>query len=81
MSAVDLVRIKPGGDAVLDKIKTQALQPAIEVIVPIFERACRYIAGHSQPLETLNVRPSLFDLESDWAALQAALRTYQDARA
>lgn len=66
---------------VLDKIKTQALGPAIGVVVPIFERACRYIAAHSQPLETLNVRPSLSDLESDWAALQTALKTYQDAKA
>lgn len=66
---------------VLEKIKTQALAPAIEIIVPIFEKACRYIGGHSQPLETLNVRPSLSDLEKDWAALQAALKAYQEATA
>ena len=66
---------------VLDKIKAHALGPAVEVIVPIFERACRYIAAHSQPLETLNVRPSLSDLESDWSALQDALKTYQAAKA
>jgi len=64
----------------LPKIKPQALGPAVGTIVPIFEKACRYIGGHSQPLETLNVRPSLAELEADWSALQAALKTYQDAK-
>jgi hypothetical protein len=64
---------------VLDKINTQALGPAVEAIVPIFEKACRFIGGHSQPLETLNVRPSLSELEKDWATLQAALKEYQEA--
>jgi hypothetical protein len=64
----------------LDKIKPQALGPAVDVIVPTFEKACRYIGGHSQPLETLNIRPSLAELVADWSALQAALKTYQDAK-
>jgi ABC-type transport system involved in cytochrome c biogenesis ATPase subunit len=63
----------------LDRIKSQALGPAIATINPIFERACRFIRGHSQPLETLNVRPSLADLEKDWAAVQAALKIYKAA--
>ncbi len=65
----------------LNKIKPQALAPAINVIVPTFEKACRYIAGHSQPLETLNVRPTLIELERDWAELQTARKTYMDASA
>ena len=65
---------------VLEQIKPHALKPAVEIIVPIFERACRFIAAHSQPLETLNVRPSLSDLEKDWRALQDALKAYKDAK-
>ena len=65
----------------LEKIKAQALAPAINVINPTFEKACRYIAGHSQPLETLNVRPSLSELEKDWADLQAARTAYRSAPA
>jgi hypothetical protein len=65
----------------LSKIKAQALVPAISVINPVFEKACRYIAGHSQPLETLNVRPTLADLERDWAELQAARTAYLAATA
>ncbi len=37
----------------------------------VFERCCRFTGAHKQPLETLNVRPSLTKLEEDWNALQA----------
>lgn len=63
----------------LDKIKGQALGAAITVIGPAFDKACRYIRSHSQPLETLNVRPTLSELEKDWAAVQAALKIYKAA--
>ena len=63
----------------LDRIKAQALGPAIAAINPTFEKACRHIRGHSQPLEILNVRPSLGDLEKDWAGVQAALKAYRSA--
>jgi hypothetical protein len=65
----------------LERIKPQALGPAIKTITPIFDKACRFIRGHSQPLETLNVRPTLTDLEKDWVELQAALKTYKQAAA
>ena len=60
----------------LPQIKTDRLQAAIDGIMPIFEKACRLIASHSQPMETLNVRPSLVDLESDWKAVQDLRDTY-----
>jgi hypothetical protein len=28
-------------------------------IVPVFEKSCRYIASHSQPIETQGIRPTL----------------------
>ena len=58
---------------VLSQIKVGALQAATEAICPVFEDCCRYMESHSQPLETLNVRPTL-------ATFKADLRKVMDAR-
>jgi hypothetical protein len=58
----------------LPNIKFDRLREAAEAILPVFEKCCRCIASHSQPLETLNVRPSLSELKAD-------LKTVEDARA
>jgi hypothetical protein len=63
----------------LPNIKTAHLPHAISVILPIFEKACRVTEGHSQPLETLAVRPSLSDLKADWEQLQEARKAYREA--
>jgi hypothetical protein len=60
----------------LQNIKPERLKAAIDVILPIFEKACRYIPGHSQPLETLSVRPTIEELTQDWERLQAAVKVY-----
>jgi hypothetical protein len=60
----------------LNKVKPERLAAAIATINPIFEKACRIMEGHSQPLETLGVIPSLDDAKSDWAVLQAARDAY-----
>jgi recombinational DNA repair ATPase RecF len=60
----------------LERIKSDRLTAAIDVILPIWRKACRYIPGHSQPLETLGVRPGLDELRTDWDALQMALKAY-----
>jgi len=60
----------------LPKIKGDRLSAATEVIFPIFEKACRIMEGHSQPLETLSIRPTVEELEKDWAAAQAARDAY-----
>ena len=49
---------------------------ASEAIFVVFEKCCRYIASHSQPLETLNVRPSMSDLQADWKAVEDAMKKY-----
>jgi hypothetical protein len=41
-------------------------------IMPIFDKACRYIASHSQPLETQGVRPTLDELKADYDAVLKA---------
>ncbi|HXB65418.1 MAG TPA: AAA family ATPase [Solirubrobacteraceae bacterium] len=60
----------------LPQIKGDRLAAATDVIAPTFEKACRIMEGHSQPLETLSVRPTLEELEKDWADLQAARAAY-----
>src|SRR5690606_34542374 len=64
---------------VLPQIKGNALQAATEVICPIFEDCCRYIASHSQPLETLNVRPTLETFKADLQKVIAARDAYLGA--
>lgn len=60
----------------LPKINFAGLEAAVAAINPIFEDCCRYIGSHSQPLETLNVRPTLDTLKTDWKTIQAARDTY-----
>jgi hypothetical protein len=48
----------------------------VKIINAIYEDCCRYIGSHSQPLETLNVRPTLETLKEDWGKVQKARETY-----
>jgi ABC-type histidine transport system ATPase subunit len=57
----------------LANINTEKLPELIETVVGIFEDACRFIDGHSQPLPTLGVSPTLAGLEDHWAKLQACV--------
>lgn len=63
----------------LPEIKTKALPAAIEVVDRIFADACRFIDGHSQPLPTLNVSPTLAGLEAHWKELVEARNSYLKA--
>jgi hypothetical protein len=47
-----------------------------KVLMPLYDKACRIMEGHSQPLETLSVRPNLAELESEWAEAQAGRTAY-----
>lgn len=50
----------------LPRIKIAKLENTIAVVTAVFEAACRAIEGHSQPLQTLGVVPTLAQLEEDW---------------
>jgi energy-coupling factor transporter ATP-binding protein EcfA2 len=56
----------------LDKVNAADLQASVAVIMPVFDKACRYIASHSQPLETQGVRPTLDELKADYDAVVKA---------
>jgi hypothetical protein len=60
----------------LSSIKADFIPKAVAVINPIFNKACRYMGGHSQPLEQLSVRPCLGELDTDWASLRAVREQY-----
>jgi energy-coupling factor transporter ATP-binding protein EcfA2 len=53
----------------LEKINIGKFQESMAAIMPIFEKSCRYIASHSQPIETQGIRPSLDELKADHAAI------------
>ncbi|GIW41858.1 MAG: hypothetical protein KatS3mg076_2435 [Candidatus Binatia bacterium] len=61
---------------VLEQIRADRLPAAIARIMPIFEKCCGVIASHSQPMDTLGVRPTLDELRTDWQELQDARREY-----
>ena len=63
----------------LPNIKAGALPTAIETVTDLFERACRYIDGHSQPLVSLGVSATLEGLEEDWKRAQECRKAYLDA--
>jgi hypothetical protein len=60
----------------LPNINFARLEAAVTAINPLFEDCCRYIGSHSQPMETLNVRPTLDTLKADWKKLQEARDAY-----
>jgi hypothetical protein len=60
----------------LPKINFGGLEASVVAIYPVYEDCCRYIGSHSQPLETLNVRPTLTTLKGDWQKVLDARTTY-----
>jgi len=58
----------------LEKINTEKLGELIPRVTSVFEEACRFIEGHSQPLPTLGVSPTLAGLEDHWKELQECKR-------
>lgn len=64
----------------LPNIKCDHLKEAIDTMYPIYEKCCRIILSHSQPLETLSVRPSLSDLKEDWKIVEAARDAFTAAK-
>jgi hypothetical protein len=61
---------------VIDQIRADRLPAAVQAIQPLFNKCCRVIASHAQPLSMLGVRPTLDELETDWSTLQKARGEY-----
>ncbi|MGP5244556.1 AAA family ATPase [Corynebacterium variabile] len=58
----------------LSQINTTKLGEIIPKVTDVFEEACRYIDGHSQPLAALGIGPTLTGLDRHWTELQALKR-------
>ena len=56
----------------LDKINVGKLQESMAAIMPVFDKSCRYIASHSQPVETQGIRPALDELKADYDTILKA---------
>lgn len=56
----------------LEKINVAELGGSIAVVMSVFEKSCRYIASHSQPIETQGIRPTLEELKKDFEAVSKA---------
>ena len=63
----------------LSRIKIPLLEDTIADVTSVFEDACRYIEGHSQPLPTLGVVPKLSQLEEDWGKIKQCRDMYNKA--
>jgi hypothetical protein len=61
----------------LDQINIGKLQEGVAAIVPVFEKACRYIASHSQPIETQGIRPTLDELKADYKTISEARQPHK----
>ena len=46
--------------------------------MPVFEKACRYIASHSQLIETQGIRPTIDELKADYKAILGARQPRKD---
>lgn len=62
----------------LPDINSQKIELAKKEILPLFEKCSRITQAHSQPLETLNVRPSVQDVSADWETLQSVESQLRD---
>lgn len=62
----------------LQKVNVDKLHDSASSIVAIFDKSCRYIASHSQPMETLGIRPTLSELKADYAAVVKAREPHKE---
>lgn len=64
----------------LPKINAVAISAAVPTVTRIFEEACRHIPGHSHPLVTQGVSPTLESLKAHWAELEECQKTFRSAQ-
>ena len=67
------VNVMMGG---LSKINLERFDATVALVIPMFARCSRFMPGHSQPVEQLNVRPSLADFKADWEDMQEVRKVH-----
>jgi hypothetical protein len=61
----------------LTDIRTENLRDAINVILPVYHKACRYIEAHARPVQASAIQPSWEEAAADWQTLQDAQSAYE----
>jgi hypothetical protein len=61
-----------------EKINVGELQRSLTSVMPVFEKACRYIASHSQAVETQGIRPTLDELKNDYESVLKAREPHKE---
>jgi energy-coupling factor transporter ATP-binding protein EcfA2 len=61
-----------------EKINVGDFQESLAEIIPVFDKACRYIASHSQPMETQGIRPTLDELKVDYGKVLKAREPHKE---
>ena len=56
----------------LEQINVDTLKEDMAAVTPVYDKCCRYIASHSQPLETQGIRPTLDELKADFETILKA---------
>ena len=56
----------------LEQINIPKLQEGMDAVIPVYDKSCRYIGSHSQPVETQGIRPTLDELKADFQTLLGA---------
>ena len=56
----------------LQQINVHELHDSMKAVIPVYDKSCRYIGSHSQPVETQGIRPTLDELKADFEALLGA---------
>lgn len=46
-------------------------------VTKLFEKSCRYMTGHSQPTETLNIKPTREEFVNDYAFIKEAIDKFK----
>ena len=64
----------------LRDVRPARMPAAINAIDQLYNKACRNMPDHSQPLPTLSTRPTLTDAQADWSTALAAVRAYRNPK-
>ena len=55
----------------LSRVNGQAMDESVRILQPIFERACDRMWPHAHTADQLQARPTIDEVDADWAALQS----------
>lgn len=64
----------------LSRVNGKAVDAAVQVLQPIFDRACERMWPHAHTADQLQARPTIDDVAADWQALNTVAEAVRDGR-